>query len=143
MSDSGLDRFILDQLEKLDNKLDQVRLESTKLTEAFKQHEKKDEDIHKDVRDMAAKFTAQLDAQCEALKKYNAQLEEHMKRSDLLEKSHEKMWERVKPVVDKYEEAKIVEKVTSDKWKKWVKISAAVGTVAGAIYTVMKLLDLF
>lgn len=143
MPDAGLDRFILDKLERLDDRLEQVKVESSKLVTVLKLHEKKDEEIHSDVKDMAEKFTTQLDAQCRELRRYNEQLSEHMRRSALLEKSHKEMWSRVKPVVDKYEEEAVVEKVVSSKWKRRMKWIAALGTFAGSIYALIKLLSSF
>ena len=110
MSESGLEKFILDKLDKLDDKLDQVRDESVKLTAALLSHENKDEEIHSDVRKMSDRFCSQLDAQYKELQKYNKHLEDHMRRSDILEASHHQMWKRVKPVVEAHEENRIIDR---------------------------------
>lgn len=143
MSDSGLERFILDKLEKLDDKLDQVREESTKLTVALEAHEGKDEAIHRDVREMADKFTSQLGQQCKQLQQYNEHLQEHMKRSDQLEESHKEMWKRVEPVVKAHEDNKIVKKYFSEKATRRMKWIGWIGTIAGALYAVLKLTGMF
>lgn len=139
MSDSGLEKFILDRLDKMDNKLDQVREESTKLSLSLQSHEQRDEEIHKDVKDMAEKFSSQLDEQCKALQEYNSHLQEHMKRSDMLEESHKKMWERVEPVVKAHEDKKVIKKYFSEKAKKRIKWVTLISGVLGIVYTVLKI----
>ena len=142
MSDSGLEKFILDKLEKLDDKLDQVREESTKLSLSLKSHEQRDEDIHRDVKDMAEKFSAQLDEQCKALKEYNKQLEVHIKGVQLLEDGQKKMWERVEPVVKAHEDKKVINNYFSQKAKTRMKWVAGIGTVVGTLYGILKLLSI-
>ena len=143
MSDSGLEKFILDKLEKLDDKLDQVRDESSKLNSALKSHEKQDSDIQREVKDMSDKFCTQLEAQRKELQKYNEHLKDHMKRSDLLEASHKKMWERVEPVVKAHEDAKVVKKYFSDKARSRMKWMVTIGVIAGSTTAVLKLMGMF
>lgn len=143
MSDSGLERFILDKLEKLDDKLDQVREEYTKLTLSQKNHEAKDDEIHKDVRDMAEKFTQQLDEQCRALHEYNRQLEIHIQGVEMNKDSLVKMWERVAPVVEAHEQETVAKRWLSERAKTRIKwITMASGAV-GAITAIMKFLEMF
>lgn len=143
MSDSGLEKFILDKLEKLDDKLDQVRMESTRLSAAFSNHDEKDQKIQQEIHDLSDRFCKQLEKQAIALHQYNEHLEEHMKRSRLLEESHRKMWERVEPVVQAYEEKEVVEKWLSDKAKLRLKWIAGVGTVAASLTAILKLMGVF
>lgn len=143
MSDSGLEKFILDRLEKLDSKLDQVRDESLKLSTALRSQDKRDEDIQREVKEMSDKFCQQLESQRQELQKYNGHLEEHMKRSDILESSHKKMWERVEPIVQAYEDEKVVQKYFSEKAKSRIKWIVAIGTVAGSLTTIFKLMGMF
>ncbi len=114
MSDSGLEQFILDHLTKLGDKLDQVRDESTKLNIALK-------------------------SQADLLEQYNKHLQDHMKRSDELEKSHRKMWERVEPVVVAHENEGIVRKWMAKSIKSKLTWITAIGTVASTVAVILKL----
>lgn len=143
MSDSGLERFILDKLEKLDDKLDQVREESTKLTVALQGHEEKDEAIHNDVKDMAERFTLQLDEQCKALQEYNHQLEIHIRGVKQNKDGLVKLWERVEPVVVAHENKKIVKQYFSEQSKRRMKWIAGISTVVGMVTGILKLLGVF
>ena len=143
MSDSGLEKFILDKLEKLSDKLDQVRDESGKLTAALKSQDARDEDITREVREMSDRFCTQLEAQQQELQRYNQHLEDHMRRSDILERSHHKMWERVEPIVKAHEENQIIQRHFSDKVKIRLKWIVGAGTVAGSIAAILKLIGMF
>jgi len=143
MSDSGLEKFILDKLEKLGDKLDQVRDESGKLTSALQSQDKRDEEITREVRDMSDRFCSQLEAQQQELQQYNKHLEEHMKRSNELEKSHKKMWEKVEPVVKAHNDNAAVQQYFSNRTKRNLKIIAAIGTIVGTITAIAKLTGMF
>jgi len=142
MSESGLEKFILDKLDKLDDKLDQVRDESVKLTAALLSHENKDEEIHSDVRKMSDRFCSQLDAQYKELQKYNKHLEDHMRRSDILEASHHQMWKRVKPVVEAHEENRIIDRWLSKKVRSRLKWITIIGTAAGSLTAILKFMNM-
>lgn len=143
MDDSGLGKFILDKLEKLDDKLDDVKIKNAESRKAFETHEKKDEGRHRDMQIMGEQIMARLDDQCSSLKEYNKQLEIHIEGVNTLKQSHDAMWKRVEPVVDKYEKELTARTWWSDRIKARVKWVTTVGAVAGSIVAVMKLFDMF
>lgn len=141
MDDTGLGKFILDKLEKLDDKLDEVKIDQAKSRESFDAHEDKDEDRHQDVKQMNEKICVRLDEQHKSLDEYNRQLEIHIKGVKALEDRQNAMWARVEPVVSKHEQEAHAKKWLSDKMKVRMKWIAYVGTAAGALTAVLKLLN--
>jgi hypothetical protein len=139
MSDSGLEKFILDKLEKLDDKLDQVRVDNAKINEAVIAHEKRDQEIHKDVLEMSRTMANEIAKQNASLNIYNDHLKDHMRRTELLEKSHANLRERAEPVIQAYESEKTVDKYISDKWAKRLKILGGISVALGIIVTLVQI----
>jgi len=142
MDDSGLGKYILDKLEKLDDKLDNVRVESAESRKTFDAHEQKDENRHRDIKKMGNDIMNRLGEQTKSLDEYNKQLEIHIEGVNTLKKNQIEMWKRTEPVVLKHENETAAKKWLSDRMKTRVKWVTAVGAVAGSIATVLKLLGM-
>jgi predicted nuclease with TOPRIM domain len=128
---TDINEFILSKLDKLDEKLDDIKLDQSETRQALESHEKRDEEIHQDVK----KMSVELVNQSKMLNDYNQSLREHMRRTDLLE-------EIVKPIHQDWAERQVVEK---HKMKTWKKVVAAIGiatTIVGLIAGVIQLIDL-
>jgi len=138
MDDNGLGKFILDKLEKIDDKLDQVRIENAEGRESFNAHEVKDETRHQDLKDMNSNIIAQLGTQDKQLTEYNSQLKEHMRRTDLLEESQGNMQDKLTPLVKEAEATAAVKTYFSEKWAKRIKVLSAISLTLGIIVAIMK-----
>ena len=139
MSDDGLGKFILDKLEKIDDKLDQVRIESAEARKSFDAHEDKDEDRHQDIKSMHDDIIIQVSSQNEKLSEYNDHLRDHMRRTELLEENQECMQDRLRPLVKAASDKAAVKTYFSEKWSKRIKILTVVSVTLGIIATLVKL----
>ena len=142
MGDTGLEKFILDKLEKLDDKLDEVKIDQAKSRKSFEAHEDKDDVRHKELKDMYSSIGKKLDEQHESLDEYNKQLEIHIEGVNTLKQSQEKMWGRTKPAVEKFEHEAAAQKWLSDRMKTRMKYIGYIGTIVGTAIGVLKLLDM-
>jgi chromosome segregation ATPase len=129
--DTGLGKFILDKLEKIDDKLDQVKIEAAESRKSFDAHEAKDEDRHKDLKKMHESIDVKISDQNKQLSDYNFQLKEHIRRTELLE-------EVVKPVLEKHTKEKMVSAYLTATWTRRIKILTVVSLTVGIIATLVK-----
>lgn len=143
MSDNDMNRFILDKLEKVDDKLEEVRVKYAQIEEAFRSHEDLDEKIHKSVEKMSEDMSAQMTVMCKSLDQYNDLLQEHMRRTEIAESNITILKDRVEPMWKQHEKQEIIEAYADKKWKTRMKWIAGIGTAAGTILTIMKLLNIF
>ena len=139
MKDDGLGRFILDKLEKIDDKLDQVRIEGAAARESFDAHELKDEDRHRDIKDMHNVLIASVSDQNTKLSEYNSQLGEHMRRTELLEENQECMQDKLRPLVKAANDKAAVKTYFSEKWSKRIKVLSAISIAVGIVVAIVKL----
>lgn len=142
MDDSGLGKWILDKLEKLDDKLDDVKIDQAESRKTFELHEGRDNDRHAEIKKMHESIHVRLDDQHKSLDEYNKQLEIHIKGVKALESRQDAMWARVEPIVGRYEQEKQVKKWLSDGVRTRIKWVAYTGTIAGTIATILKLLNI-
>jgi len=112
MSDQDLSRFILDKLEKIDDKVDDIKVQG---------------EIAKE----------QLKEQSFRLAEYNNQLTIHVKRTDLLEQKVEKVEadvEETKPIVEDFKVNQSIIKRRIARLKKITLILGLIGTVVSIIF---------
>lgn len=128
---SDIEQFIFNKLEKLDEKLDEVREHNASIKASFQSHVNIDEKIHEEV----LKLAESIDKHSKLLDDYNKQLEIHIKRTDLLEK-------QIVPVVIEHAEQKIVHKHRSLKFKKIAKIIGYLTAAAGCITAIVQALKI-
>jgi len=138
MDDNGLGKFILDKLEKIDDKLDQVKIENVEARKSFDAHEHKDEDRHKDLKAMHAKISDKLSTQSEQLTEYNYQLKEHMRRTELLEIRQDVIKQTIEPLIAKDQETTIMNKYVSEKWSHRIKVLTVASLIIGMLATIIK-----
>ena len=138
-----MNRFILDKLEKVDDKLEEVRVKYSRLEQSFKAHEHLDEKIHSSVEEMSKDLNSQMTSMCESIEKYNLLLQEHMRRTEIAEKSLSILKDQVTPMYSLYKERNIINTYKSKTWKSYMKWTASVTTVAGAIIAIAKVFELF
>lgn len=138
MKDDGLGKFILDKLEKIDDKLDQVRIETATTKKSFDAHEVKDEDRHNDIKSMHNAIISEVHNQNNKLSDYNMHLQEHMRRTEILEKNQVYMQNKLEPLIKDAETKAAVKTYFSEKWAKRLKILSAISITLGIIVTIMK-----
>ena len=143
MSDGDMNRFILDKLDKVDDKLEEVRLKYTRLESSLKNHETIDEKIHQSVEKMASEMNVQMSTICDSLDQYNALLQEHMRRTELAEESITILVNKVSPVIEDFNTRGIIESYADKKWKTRMKWLGAIATATGVIISVLKLFNIF
>jgi hypothetical protein len=73
----------------------------------------------------------------------NDLLEDHMRRTEAAEGRLLVIENKLEPIYNEHHTGDIIRKHAADKWKLWVKIATGIGTFAGAILAVAKILDLF
>lgn len=150
MDESGLGKYILDKLEKLDDKLDQVRVDQEGARKAFDAHEKKDDERHQEIKKMTDKVLFYIDKNSVRLDTYNSQLEEHIRRTNLLEQRTDWLEDRqsiikenIKPIIKEHEKKKIIEENTNKGISKTTKVLALIGATITVITGTLKLLGYF
>lgn len=123
---------MLNKLDKLDEKLDDIKVDQAETRIALEKHERRDEEIHNDVKQMGAEIAHQS----KLLGEYNESLREHMRRTELLEN-------KVEPIHKEWLNKKIVKRHNVKTWKKIVAISAGITAVAGALLAINQFISLF
>ena len=107
---TDINEFILNKLDKMDSKID-------------------------DLKDGQSDAKAELSKQSNQLELYNKSLEEHMRRTDLLEGM-------VKPMHQEWTDNKVVDKHKMKTWKKVAAIMGVVGTVVALLVGIAQLAGL-
>lgn len=111
--------FLLNKLDKLDTKLDQIKDQQVEFKVAFETHEERDKEIQNDVKTMGASVKDQSNL----LADYNQSLREHMRRTSLLEA-------KVEPLHVKYTEDGVAAKLHSQRVKLALKVLGIIATLA-------------
>ena len=124
---SGIDRFILDKLDKFSDKLEEVHVNTVRFRESLANHEKKDHEMYEDIK----KISSDLAMQSKLLDQYNAHLKEHMRRTELNEEAIKHMHTAFAPIKKKYETDNVIKAYSKRKWKMKAAIIATVGTLVG------------
>jgi hypothetical protein len=127
---SDIQQYILNKLEKLDEKLDEVREHNASMKAAFESHAVVDDRIHSEVM----RLSDNIDKHSKLLDEYNKQLEEHMKRTEILEN-------KVLPLVVEKHEEKAVEKWKESKFKRTMKILGWLSAVGGLIIIILDIIS--
>jgi len=138
MNDDGLGKFILDKLEKIDDKLDQVKIEAAEARKSFESHEVKDEDRHEDLKAMHSEISGKLSIHSEKITEYNSHLQEHMRRTELLEENQECIQNNLRPLVRAADDKAAVKTYFSEKWTKRIKALSAISLALGIVVAIMK-----
>lgn len=143
MSNTDMSRFILDKLEKVEDKLEEVRIKYSRLEESFKNHEDIDEKIHQSVEDMADNMNQQMSTISKSLDTYNNLLMDHMRRTEIAEENIKVIHRSMRPLLVDHRERGIIEAYADKKWKMRMKWVGGASAVLGLALTIMKLLDIF
>jgi len=143
VSENDINRFILDKLEKVDDKLEEVRLKYSRLEDSLKSHEGLDRRIHASVEKMSDDISQQMGAISTSLDKYNELLNDHMRRTEIAEEHLKLLNTKVSPMWDKYKEREIITNHSNERLKTSLKWLAGISTLLGVILSVMKLLEIF
>lgn len=122
-----LKEFLLHRLEKLDNKLEEIKDQNVRTSILLETHEKKDEELRNDVKRLGEHF----EVNSKLLGDYNDQLREHIRRTEILEA-------QVAPIDKAYQTKLAVESYKEDKVKKTLVILGGLGTVIGIIIGVLE-----
>lgn len=133
--DNTINEFLLNQLEKLDEKLDEIKEQGSETRAALLAHEVRDEQIHEDVKKMGG----QLAEQSHLLDEYNKQLEIHIAMSKNLMKRQDVLDGRLQPLEKERSDRIAVQKHTTKRWKKIAFWLSIIATTIGIVATVAKL----
>ena len=125
-----IQQFILNKLDKLDEKLDEVREQNTSMRASFESHTVRDEEIHGEV----VKLGDSIDRHSDLLDEYNRQLTEHMRRTEILEN-------RVLPLVEEKNELKTVQKWRNSKIQSSIKIFGWLSAIGGFVIVVLEIIS--
>lgn len=123
---SDIHQYILNKLEKLDEKLDEVREHNASMRASFNSHVTIDREIHEEV----IRLAESIDKHSYLLDQYNQQLEIHMKRTDILET-------KVLPLVIEKQDRQVVERWRDHKVKTAMKIVGWLSAISGFIVIVL------
>jgi len=127
---SDIQQFILNKLEKLDEKLDEVRDHSVRMKNSFDSHVVIDKEIHEEV----VKLADNIDKHSNLLDQYNQQLEIHMKRTDILEN-------KVLPLITQKVEQDTVKKWVDSRWSRVAKIAGWLSAIGGLVIIVLEIIS--
>jgi uncharacterized coiled-coil DUF342 family protein len=127
---SDVQQFILNKLEKLDEKLDEVREHNTNFKTSFAHHLLRDEEIHKEV----VKLGNSIDKHSNLLDEYNQQLEEHMRRTEILEN-------KVLPLIQEKHEDDTVKRWWEGNWSKAAKVAGWLSAIGGLVVIIMEIVS--
>ena len=126
-----INEFLLSKLDKLDEKLDDIKTQQVESKIALQSHEERDKLIHEDVKEA----TVQLGEQTKLLGEYNKSLQEHMRRTELLEK-------KVEPLHVEYVDKEVSKKIKAEKRKKLIKQLTVAGIVIGIIAGIVQIITM-
>ena len=127
---SDIQQFILSKLEKLDEKLDEVREHNADIRATFESHVIIDKEIHEEV----IKLADNIDKHSHLLDQYNQQLEIHMKRTDILE-------HKVLPLITQKYESDTIKKWWDGRWSKAAKIAGWLSAIGGLIIIIIEIVS--
>jgi len=127
---SDIQQFILNKLDKLDEKLDEVREHNIRMSTSFDSHVIIDKEIHEEV----IKLADSISKHSNLLDQYNQQLEIHIKRTDILEN-------KVLPLLEEKNELETVKKWRDGRWAKAAKIAGWLSAIGGFIIVVMEIIS--
>lgn len=120
-------KYILDKLEKIDDKVDDIRTQGVETKVKLEEH------------DQRTKATAEkLDRVDDKLGEYNEQLKIHIRGVESLEKRQDILAEHVAPVVKAHNEKKAINKYVSDKWAARIKKATYFSILTGIVVSLLK-----
>jgi seryl-tRNA synthetase len=127
---SDIEQYILNKLEKLDEKLDEVREHNVAVRASFDAHVDMDEKIHQEV----IKLGDSIDKHSRLLDEYNHQLEIHIKRTELLE-------HKVLPLVEQKKEQEVIKRWQDSRWARIAKVAGWLTALAGLVAGVLEIMS--
>ena len=114
--------FLLNKLDKLDDKLEEIKDQNIRTSVLLETHEKKDQELREDVRALNAHFTVQA----RQLSEYNESLREHIRRTELLEG-------KILPIEKAFNSEQAVEEYQEGKTKRIVMILSGLAALVAII----------
>jgi uncharacterized coiled-coil DUF342 family protein len=123
-----IQQFILSKLEKLDEKLDEVREHNVHMRASFDGLATRDEELHRELTALGISISKHS----ELLDEYNQQLEKHIKRTDILEQS-------IIPIITERAEQKAVSKWREGRWAKAAKVAGWLSAIGGLVVIIFQL----
>lgn len=142
MSDSVLDKLILDKLDKLDSKLEQVGKENQKIGLSLEAHERRDQEMYDAINESQKQIVKQLSRQSQSLDMYNDQLRDHMRRTDILEKMYKDLEVSVHPLISAYNSDKAINNWFKTRWKLSILILSGVSLAIGIVFSILDIIKL-
>jgi hypothetical protein len=134
---SDIQQFILNKLEKLDEKLDEVREQNIKIKADFDMHATIDQEIHEEV----VKLTDSIDKHSKSLDEYNRQLEIHIKGVNTLDKKVDILEQKVLPILIEKTDTEVVKKWWSVRFATVLKIAGWLSGIAGLAIVILELIS--
>lgn len=124
---TDINEFLLNKLDKLDEKLDHIKEDQAETRIALQNHEKRDEAMCDNVNKMGT----ELVIQSKLLSEYNDSLREHMRRTKMLE-------DKVEPMHREWSDRQVIVNHKTNVWKKVVTVIGVITAIAGAIAAIKK-----
>jgi hypothetical protein len=134
---SDIQQFILNKLEKLDEKLDEVREQNIKIKADFDSHATIDQEIHEEV----VKLTSSIDNHSKSLDEYNRQLEIHIRGVNTLDKKVDILEQKVLPILIEKTDTEVVKKWWSVRFATILKIAGWLSGIAGLVVVILELIS--
>lgn len=150
MSDTDINRFILDKLEKVDDKVEGLKVETAKLKQAFTNHEHVDKEIHDSIKEMAEKFNIQLNSMSQLMSQYNGLLKNHIRRTDIAELNIDEIKKAMQPLIKEFQQERLL-KETAERQsiEQNIKLKTMVSRLTigslglGIIISILKIFEIF
>ncbi len=136
---SDLQQFILNKLEKLDEKLDGIKESNSETKIALEAHTMRDEQIQAEVK----KLGESVAEQCKRLGEYNEQLKIHISTNHLLMARQDELDKKIEPILTERHAEHTARKWLSAKWSRRMKIVGYIGLVLGVIATAVQIITSF
>ena len=120
-------KYILDKLEKMDDKIDDIRAQGVETKAKLESHDRR-----------TAETSRHLDAVGKKLGEYNDQLTIHIQASTSNSKRINTLEEVVKPIAIKHNTEKAVNAYISEKWALRIKKATYVSIIIGIAVSLLK-----
>lgn len=126
--DENMGKYILDKLNKMDDKIDEIRSQGVETKVKLEEHDTRTRETQ-----------AQLTPINEKLSEYNEQLKIHIKGVQSLERRQDALEDKVAPIVAQHRTEKAISKLISEKWAARIKRITYISIVAGIAVSLLKL----
>jgi septal ring factor EnvC (AmiA/AmiB activator) len=138
-----MNKFILDKLDKVEEKIEEIRVHNSRLEESIKSHELVDEKIHESIKSLAEKMLSNMSNMSQSLGEYNVLLDQHMRRTEITEENLQIFRDEIRPILELHMNEKIIKEHKQNTFKKYMKYIAGITAILSMASYILKLLEVF